>query len=103
MAIAWPTATAAFLGPVRTTRRRSWSAQAVRPGCLVRAAARAASTRARRSHLLPLRVLAPLRLPALALLAGAIPAHDARWRAVGNGAIVSPISAASTSAVRRLA
>jgi hypothetical protein len=46
-----------------------------------------------------LRVLPLLRLPALSLLPGHIPAHDARWPAVGKRVMSTPISATSTSTV----
>src|SRR5712692_17896 len=65
------------------------------------ATARAASVSARRSHLLPLRALPLLRLPALSWLPGHIPAHEARCAALGKRLMSRPISAASTSVVRR--
>ena len=51
----------------------------------MRAAACPASTKAVRNQGLPLRVRPLRRLPALSSLPGQSPAHDARWRAVGNG------------------
>src|SRR5438067_10456633 len=54
-----------------------------------------------RSQASPLRVLPDLRLPALSLLPGHIPAQEARWAAVGNLVISRPISATMVSAVRR--
>src|ERR1035437_1105565 len=55
-----------------------------------------------RSHLEPLRVLPEWCLPADSLLPGHIPAQDARCASEGNRLISGPISASSTSAVRRL-
>jgi hypothetical protein len=42
-----------------------------------------------------------LRLPALSMLPRHRPAHDARWRLVGKRLVSVPISAMTTSAVRR--
>src|SRR5439155_24631812 len=57
--------------------------------------------RAMRSHLLPFRVLPVFRFPALSLFPGHMPAQLASWPAVGKRLMSRPISAASTSAVRR--
>src|SRR6266700_896941 len=59
-------------------------------------AACAASTRAVRSQGLPLRVRPLRRLPALSLLPGHMPAHEARCRALGKRRISAPISARMT-------
>jgi hypothetical protein len=61
-------------------------------------AAHAACTRIRFSQRFPF-VMRPLRrLPALLLFPGHIPAHDARWSALGNCSIRGPISASTVSA-----
>jgi len=66
----------------------------------VREAARADWTRAPRSHLDPLRVLPEPCLPAESRCPGRIPAHDARWAAVGKTDMSGPISARMTWAER---
>ena len=68
---------------------------------LERATAQAASVSACRSQRDPGRVRPERRLPPEALLPGQIPAHDARWPAVGKRVMSRPHSATSASAVRR--
>lgn len=63
-------------------------------------AAHAACVNTCRRHRLPLVVRPLVRLPALSLLPGQIPAHDAKCSAVGNGFMSMPISAITVSAVR---
>ena len=63
-------------------------------------AAQAAWVSICRSHRLPLVVRPLLRLPALSLFPGHIPAHDAKWSAVGNCSMFGPISAITVSAAR---
>lgn len=83
----WATAMIARLSPRRAARRWYW---ALRYVSLVRTAPRAACTNAERSQRLP-RVVRPLlRLPALMLLPGLTPAHEARWAAVGKRVISKP-------------
>src|SRR6266540_6406063 len=95
--IEWPTATAALAGPRRPRRRAYWEDRYVP---FERAAAWAASTRATRSHLDPLRVFPDRCLPADSLLPGHIPAHEARWAEDPNLPMSTPISAIISSAVR---
>ena len=48
------------------------------------------------------RTIFPVRsLPALSLFPGDIPAHDAKWSAVGKGPISTPTSATTISTARR--
>jgi len=61
-------------------------------------AERADWTKAARYHLDPLRVLPEPCLPAESRCPRHIPAHDARWAAVGKTAMVGPISARMTCA-----
>src|SRR3990167_8336723 len=94
----WQTAMMAFFLPRRDAKRWYWADKYV---SLVRLADQAASTRAERSHELacPMRPLK--RFPALSLLPGHILAHDARWLADGNRLMSEPISASTSSALRR--
>src|SRR5919106_6485189 len=94
-----PTAVTALECPRRPRSRWYWAA---RYEFLVRAAAFADSVSVARSHLEPLRVLPEWRLPADWSLPGHTPAQEARCLGVGNASMSTPISAISTSAVRRL-
>src|SRR6266508_602302 len=64
------------------------------------AAARAASIRIDWTWVLPLRWRPLRRLPADSLLPGANPVQAARWAAVGNRAMSTPISEMTTVAAR---
>ena len=83
------TATAAFLLPKRASRRRN-----VRPKNVeVLRVAHAHGPNTRRKYRLPLRVRPRRRLPALSLLPGDNPAHDARRDAEPKRPMSRPISA----------
>src|SRR6266545_5278329 len=88
------TALIAFFLPRRPAKRLYWLARYV---SLVQLAACAASRSAARSHTSPLPVLPLLRLPALSLLPGQMPAQDARCAADGKWVRSVPISARKTS------
>ena len=60
----------------------------------------AASMSAGRSQRLPFRILPDLCFPALSWLPGQRAAQLARWPALGNALMSTPISAMMTSAVR---
>src|SRR5260221_4841885 len=92
------TATAARLAPRRAARRRYCAALEV--AGFIRRAACAASTKAARTHGLPVRVRPLCRLPALSGLPGPRPTQEARWPALGKRLISLPISAKMTAAVR---
>src|ERR671922_1667858 len=92
-----PTATAAFFLPMRRASRQNWADRYV---SRERAAAQAHSTRISPSHRLPLVVVPARRLPPVMLLPGHNPAHEARWEAVGNALMSTPISAMMHSAAR---
>ncbi len=69
---------------------------------LVPTPAAAASPSAARNHELPLRVRPEWCLPADSLLPGHIPAQDAKFPAVGNRVMFTPISAMIVCTVRWL-
>jgi hypothetical protein len=96
--ITWATATMAFRCPQWRAIRRYRAPRAL---SFLRTAAPAPSVSAARSQRLPLRVLPDLRFPALSWFPGQSPAELAKWRSLGNGAMSTPISAMTTSAVRR--
>src|SRR4051812_22677600 len=91
--------TSAFFFPHRRTSRRYFADRYVP---FVRVAAQAACTSALRSQALPFVVRPLLRLPALSLLPGHKPAHEASCCCVANRPMSVPTSATTTSATRRL-
>src|SRR6266498_3930593 len=93
----WPTAPAAFFLPMRRASRQNWAARQV---SRLWAAAQAHSTRISPSQRLPLVGLPERRLPPVTLLPGQRPAQEARWPAVGNTPMSTPISAMMHSAAR---
>src|ERR671918_1015273 len=96
--IEWATAAIARFLPRLGASLRYWAAKYL---SLVLAAAWAASVRAAFIQGLPLPVRPLCRLPALSLLPGLTLAQEARCAAVGNWLMSVPVSANSSSALRR--
>src|SRR5687768_11933466 len=93
------TATSALICPRRDLMRLYFAPRYV--VCDL-AAAIAAVPRARFRYLFPGLVCVDLTRPADSLAPGAVPAHDARWPAVGKTDMSAPVSAMMTSAFRLL-
>src|SRR3954469_24842428 len=89
------TATSARFLP-RLPTSRPYSCRRCDPTALLAAQAHCTSTT--RSHLFPFVVLPLLRLPALSLLPGHTPTHDARCAALGNWLMSDPTSTITFSA-----